>query len=135
MIEKYVKADIYADSLHRQVEEHHGQKYDPEDIHYTIIGIKNAFIDGWEDALKNQWTKIKYGLPEIGEKVLALTKNGKIAVTFRYVPKDCYGNVLGEAEWKGSGAFRDSIIAWMRIPTFDEILEVNKDVLKRLKEK
>lgn len=29
----------------------------------------------------------------------------------------------------------DDVVAWMPIPSFDEILETNKDVLQRLKEK
>ena len=29
----------------------------------------------------------------------------------------------------------DDVVAWMPIPSFDEILEANRDVLKRIKEK
>jgi hypothetical protein len=30
---------------------------------------------------------------------------------------------------------RDDVIYWMPIPSFDEILEANRDVLERIKEK
>lgn len=93
------------------------------------------YESGWEDALENLWIKVEDELPKVGVKVLVLTNNGKMLVTFRYVPKDIYGKILGEAEWNGSRALGNSIIAWMSIPSFDKILEDNKDVLKRLKYK
>ena len=38
--------------------------------------------------------------------------------------------------WHWSKAVnKDDVIAWMPIPSFDEILEANKDVLERLKDK
>jgi hypothetical protein len=32
-----------------------------------------------------------------------------------YIPKDCYGKVLGEKEWRGSGAMRNAITHWQPI--------------------
>ena len=45
-----------------------------------------------------------------------------------------------ENKWmKSNGGYYDEVIggvvAWFPIPSFDEILEVNKDVLERIKEK
>ncbi len=38
-------------------------------------------------------------------------------------------------EWEVSSATHYTRVAWMPIPSFDEILEANKDVLERIKEK
>ena len=97
--------------------------------------IQETFEEGWDEALKNQWVSVNERLPQIREKVLVLTTNKKIAISFRYTPKDIYGKVLGNEEWQGSSALNKCIIAWMPIPSFDKILGDNKDVLQRLKDK
>lgn len=86
------------------------------------------------------WVSVKERLPEdnlvdpiawnVTYKVLVLTSNGKVAISQRY-----WIDHANKWEWKGSGTFKDSIIMWMPIPSFDEIIEANKDVLKRIKEK
>ena len=48
------------------------------------------------------------------------------------VQKDTYFADFGGVEWKFG---EDKILAWTPIPSFDEILEANKDVLERIKEK
>lgn len=98
-----------------------------------------AFVVGaeWADAHpKNPWISVKEQLPNVSQEVIVLTKNGKCVVSSMYIPKDCKGNILGSKEWKGSKTFKDSIVLWMPIPelTFDDILDANKDVLKRIKE-
>lgn len=97
--------------------------------------LRDAFEAGWDEALKSQWISVNERLPKIGENVLVLTTNKKIAISFRYTPKDIYGKVLGNDEWQGSSALNKCIIAWMPIPPFGKILEDNKDILKRLKDK
>ena len=96
---------------------------------------KDSYLHGWNEALRNQWVSVEEQLPKERVKVLVLTTNKKIAISFRYTPKDIYGKVLGNDEWQGSSALNKCIIAWMPIPSFDEILEANKDVLQRLKNK
>ena len=71
------------------------------------------------DNSKSPWKKVKDSLPEVGEKVLVITRNGKYAISEMYIPKDCYGKVLGDKVWKGSGAFVDSIEAWRCLPNYD----------------
>lgn len=97
--------------------------------------VECAFMVGWDSAIKSQWVSIDERLPFIGEVVLALTSNGKISMAKMYQPKDCHGNDVGVVRWSGSSTFNNSIIAWMPIPSFDEILNNNKDVLKRLKDR
>lgn len=119
-MDKEQKAKEYADSI-PQFDDR--KRYCYED-----------FIAGWDEALKSQWVKVEDELPKVGVKVLVLTTNKKIAISFRYTPKDIYGKVLGNDEWQGSSALNKCIIAWTPIPSFDTILQANKDVLKRLKD-
>lgn len=106
-----------------------------QQCNFDGFDIQEAFEEGWDEAMKSQWAKVEDELPKVGVKVLVLTTNKKIAISFRYTPKDIYGKVLGNDEWQGSSALNKCIIAWMPIPSFDKILEDNKDVLKRLKDK
>ena len=48
-----------------------------------------------------------------------------------FVSENCYTN----GDWAAKSAMYYEEIAWMPIPSFDEILEANKDVLERIKEK
>lgn len=61
------------------------------------------------------WNKVTDRLPEIGEYVLCATKGGKYIINSMYIPKDCYGNVLGPKEWHGSGNVVNSITHWISI--------------------
>ena len=61
---------------------------------------------------------------------IILVKNEKIKVV-----KAIY---IGEGLWIYGDVMNiknDDIIAWMPIPSFDDIWDANKDVLKRLKDK
>ena len=62
------------------------------------------------------WISVEEELPDVDKQCFVITKNGKCSVSNMYIPKDCYGNVLGEKEWKGSFSFKESIVAWMPIP-------------------
>lgn len=129
-------AQKYVDWLHKEIEEYYGRKCEKKDMQYGNGDIKVAFITGWEEAINNLWTDVNEKLPDDGVKVLVLTKNKKIVVSFRYKLKDISGNILdNNSQWNGSKSFGQNIIAWMPIPSFDEILESNKDVLQRLKYK
>ena len=61
------------------------------------------------------WIKVEDRLPEVDVNVLALTSKGKFIITSMYIPKDCKGKVLGEAEWHGSSTVTASITHWMYI--------------------
>lgn len=123
MSNKEEKAREYALNMHKT------------EYGYDKFDIQEAYETDWDEALKSQWVSVEERLPNVGTRVLVLTSKGKILVTFRYIPKDTYGNILGEAEWQGSRALGKSIIAWMPIPSFEEILKDNKHVLERLKNK
>ena len=89
------------------------------DDYYDKVDIKaskDGFIAGAEWQKNNMWISVKEELPDVDKQCFVITKNGKCSVSNMYIPKDCYGNVLGEKEWKGSLSFKESIVSWMPIP-------------------
>lgn len=129
MSKKQEKAKEYADWLHKEVEEYNGSKCKPEDMYYRNGDIRDAYQEGWDEALKNQWVKVEEKLPETYKDVLIVfIKNKAIKVV-----KAIY---IGGGLWiYGDVMNINNVIAWMPIPSFDDILETNKDVLQRLKDK
>lgn len=91
-----------------------------------------AFIKGadWQ-AKQSPWISVEERLPEEGQKVFVLVM--------------CYGTPCireekfcrnSNLDKKGMWIHGNSIVlAWFPTPSFDEILEANKDVLERIKEK
>ena len=97
----------------------------------TKFGEMN-FVQGAEwQSKQSPWINVKERLPEEGQKVFVL-------VMWYGIPcireeKFCRSSNLDTKErW----IFGNSIVlAWMPIPSFDDILESNRDVLERIKEK
>lgn len=85
---------------------------------------------GWQ-AKQSPWISVEERLPEEGQKVFVLVM--------------CYGTPCireekfcrnSNLDKKGMWIHGNSIVlAWFPIPSFEEILEANKDVLERIKEK
>ena len=89
------------------------------------IVAKDAYLYGWNEALRSQWVKVEDRLPEKFKDVfIIIDRFGETQIFTSYY--------MGEKEWCFAGF---EIIAWMPIPSFEDILEANKDVLKRLKDK
>lgn len=64
-------------------------------------------------------------MPDYLEKVLVLYEyKGEIQIQ--------QNSYLDEKDWKFGS---NKILAWLPIPSFDEILKANRDVLERIKEK
>lgn len=63
----------------------------------------------------SDWIKVEDRLPMVDEYVLCATKGGKYMINSMYIPKDCYGKVLGLKEWHGSSNVRASITHWQEI--------------------
>lgn len=86
------------------------------------------FIAGaqWQSK-QSPWISVKERLPKVGEHVLTKGAYGFLI---------CYFSSLGEWE-TGANVYKErlGITHWMLIPSFDEILEANRDVLERIKEK
>lgn len=87
-----------------------------------------SFIAGadWQ-AKQSPWISVKERLPEKNTVVLTRGAYGFLI---------CQLSSLGEWE-TGANVNKErlGLTHWMPIPSFDEILEANKDVLERIKEK
>lgn len=89
-----------------------------------------AFKEGaaWQ-AKQFPWISVEEQLPEEGQKVFVLTMCCGVSriLTQRFYKTNAFDK---DNRW----IFGNSIVlAWLPIPSFDEILEANKDVLQRLK--
>lgn len=60
-----------------------------------------------------EWRKVEDGLPDVGEKVLVVTRSGKYTLSETELWK-------GKKGWKGSGSFVGSIVAWRKIEKYRE---------------
>lgn len=89
---------------------------------------KKYFIKGadWQ-ARQSPWISVEERLPENNTVVLTRGAYGFLI---------CQLSSLGEWE-TGANVNKErlGITHWIPIPSFDEILEANKDVLERIKEK
>ena len=110
------------------------------DAEGTISGFINgvykqsyeSFISGAEwQSKQSPWISVKERLPEEEQKVFVLTM--------------CWGvsRILIERFYKTNAFDKDNrwifgnsiVLAWFPIPSFDDILEANRDVLERIKQK
>ena len=87
-----------------------------------------AFKNGAEwQSKQSPWISVKERLPE--SNITVLTKGA-------YGYLICFLSNLGEWETGANvNEERLGITHWLPIPSFDEILEANKDALKQIKEK
>lgn len=100
--------------------------YDTADRGILYRETQDDFIAGAEwHAKQSPWISVEERLPNYKEEVLVLYEyEGRIQIQ-----QSLY---LGQKDWRFSSS---RILAWMPIPSFDEILESNRDVLERIKEK
>lgn len=100
---------------------------------YQRQAMLNVFRKGAEwQAKQSPWISVKNRLPEIGDPVLIRLKDGTVRLAYLDTDNDIatyfwnynYGTISG---W--------DVTHWMPIPSFDEILEANRDILERIKEK
>lgn len=97
------------------------------------------YLDGFKDGAEWQskqspWISVKERLPEEGQLVLIRLKDGVIRLACYDIEED--SNIYFWNDNYSYETFRPwDVTHWREIPSFDEILETNKDVLQRLKEK
>ena len=90
------------------------------------------FVQGAEwQSKQSPWISVKERLPEAFEPNLILLKDGQVRVASLDFQITCFWY---DREADESFDLED-VVAFMPIPSFDEILEANKDVLDRIKEK
>ena len=96
----------------------------------------------WQ-AKQSPWVSVEERLPEENENIIIMCKHGAIFNgTYCNGVWFCMDGYINDI-YKDSPIYTSmsSIpplwepVAWMPIPSFDEILEANKDVLERIKEK
>lgn len=87
-------------------------------------------------AKQSPWISTKERLPEDTNEKLVMLVDGTIRIA--HYDED-YNEDMEYHFWYDCAAsesyHRDDVIYWMPIPSFDEILEANRDVLERIKEK
>nr|CAJ1852929.1 hypothetical protein AUSP0033_00051 [uncultured phage] len=103
---------------------------------YVIeVYLRQVYAKGFVDGTKKSpWISVKERLPEEGDPVLIRLKDGVVRLACYDIEED--SNIYF---WNDNYSYETirawDVTHWMPIPSFDEILEANKDVLKRIKEK
>lgn len=96
-----------------------------------------SFIAGAEwQSKQSPWVSVKERLPEQNKLVLCrMVSNGAIVSGYIVVSpgRSPYVATDGGFEFEDWNDYECDM--WMPIPSFDDILEANRDVLKRIKEK
>ena len=104
-----------------------------------VIGgyLRKVYTKGYEAGTKQSpWISVKERLPEPNKLVLCrMVSNGAIVSGYIVVSsgRSPYVATDGGFEFEDWNDYECDM--WMPIPSFDEILEANKDVLERIKEK
>lgn len=105
------------------------------ELAYQRQGMLNMFRKGaeWQSG-QSLWISVKERLPEPGKVVLLYDKNSIRNYVIGWMRTHKGYN---KSMWALSNGWVEDkdITHWMPIPSFDEILEANKDVLERIKEK
>lgn len=97
-------------------------------------------------AKQSPWISIEERLPDKGQRVLVgflyyYKYDDREAESRKHIDVFTYENGIwttdSDISYLGKSVEKDDIkvICWMPIPSFDEILEANRDVLERIKEK
>jgi hypothetical protein len=100
-------------------------------------GLTRGFKAGAEwQAKQSPWISVKERLPEQNELVLCRMVSNEAIVSGFIIPMPSGRPrvvTLPDFEFEDYGDYVCDM--WTPIPSFDEILEANKDVLERIKEK
>jgi hypothetical protein len=106
------------------------------DAEGTISGFINgvhkqsyeSFISGAEwQSKQSPWISVKERLPEENKEYLVVLDN-RVVYVAQYNKNNKSWLIYGTG-------YTYNVVAYMPIPSFDEILEANRDVLERIKDK
>lgn len=107
----------------------HAQAYDG---YYSSKNVKCPFILGAEwQSKQSPWISVKERLPE--EDGYYFVTNGDIVEKVYFFER--WNKFASTRDYPHLFYDEGVIKAWLHIPSFDDILEANKDVLERIKEK
>lgn len=99
--------------------------------------LRKVYTKGYEAGTKQSpWISVKERLPEPNKLVLCrMVSNGAIVSGYIVVSsgRSPYVATDGGFEFEDWNDYECDM--WMPIPSFDDILEENRDVLERIKEK
>lgn len=88
---------------------------------------KKYFIKGAEwQSKQSPWISVKERLPEENKEYLVVLDN-RVVYVAQYNKNNKSWLIYGTG-------YTYNVVAYMPIPSFDEILETNRDVLERIKE-
>lgn len=127
--------------MKQTVEEAAKEYYERYKIHLAKDIFRPRIIDVFKSgaewqANQSPWISVEDSLPEMQQRVLVIHKLPKRLNVYimKRIPHDTSNPNNGKWHW--SKVTNDNEVThWMPIPSFDEILEANKDVLERIKEK
>ena len=108
---------------------------------YDRNAMLNMFRKGAEwHAKQSPWISVEERLPENFEPKIILLKDGQVRIALldsdAYDDRDDFKITYFWYDRKADESFDlEDVVAWMPIPSFDEILEANRDVLERIKKK
>ena len=98
-------------------------------------GLTKGFKSGAEwQSKQSPWISVKERLPEEGKRVVFILE-------WRGIHRGYFAGLYKKGKWETEERVYDTIsfhgivVAYMPIPSFDEILESNRDVLERIKQK
>lgn len=94
--------------------------YDENFINMKLIKEAVEYGAEWQ-AKQSPWISVKEKEPIINKPILAMLGGKVVIITL--------------SGWDSNEGCHPFITHWMPIPSFDEILEANRDVLERIKEK
>lgn len=129
------KSKEYAELKVKQYDKHntikkYGMYRAMQQCNFDGFDLRDAFEAGWDEALKNILVDASKELPEYKDTVWVINENNEQFFCHRSNEDIVKTDKYGWCNYTGS-----DIVAWIRNITFDKILELNKDVLKRLKDK
>ena len=100
------------------------------------VYLRQVYAKGFVEGIKQSpWISVKDRLPEEGNPVLIRLKDGVVRLASYDIDEDSDTTYF----WNDNYAYETfrpwDVTHWRKIPSFDEILEANRDVLERIKEK
>lgn len=127
---KKEKAFKYASTKFVEKEKILGANFADYESIFNKKDIAKEYQAGWDEALKNILVDASKELPEYDIDVWVINEEGEQFYCHRSKNKRVKAYKDEWCNYTGS-----DIIAWFRPISFEEILKLNKDVLKRLKNK